>query len=89
MKGKVEDSLLKKVPEQISLLRLDTDWYESTKSEMEILFPRVAPGGLILLDDYFRWMGSRKAVDEYIAANNIRIFWSRIDDHSVMGVKQN
>ena len=89
VKGKVEDSLLKTVPEQISLLRLDTDWYESTKSEMNILFPRVSPGGLILLDDYYRWMGSRKAVDEYIAQNNIRIFWSRIDDHSVMGVKQN
>jgi O-methyltransferase len=89
VKGKVENSLLEKVPERISLLRLDTDWYESTKSEMEILFPLVSPGGLILLDDYYRWMGSRKAVDEYIAQNGIRIFWSRIDDHSVMGLKQN
>ena len=89
IQGKVEESLLKSVPQRIALLRLDTDWYESTKSEMEILFPLVAPGGLILLDDYFRWMGSRKAVDEYIAQNGIRIFWTRIDDHSVIGVKQN
>jgi hypothetical protein len=89
VQGKVEDSLLKRVPERIALLRLDTDWYESTKSEMETLFPLVASGGLILLDDYYRWMGSRKAVDEYIAQNGIRIFWSRIDDHSVLGVKQN
>lgn len=89
IQGKVEESLLKSVPQRIALLRLDTDWYESTKSEMEILFPLVAPGGLILLDDYFRWMGSRKAVDEYIAQKGIRIFWTRIDDHSVIGVKQN
>ena len=89
VQGKVEESLLKTVPERIALLRLDTDWYESTKSEMETLFPRVAPGGLILLDYNFRWMGSRKAVDEYIAQNGIRIFWTRIDDHSVIGVKQN
>jgi len=89
VKGMVEESLQKMVPERIALLRLDTDWYESTKAEMEILFPLVAPGGLILLDDYFRWLGSRKAVDEYISENRIRIFWSRIDDHSVIGVKQN
>ena len=88
VQGKVEESLLKMVPERIALLRLDTGWYESTKSEMETLFPRISPGGLILLDDYFRWKGSRKAVDDYIAQNGIRIFWSRIDDHSVIGVKQ-
>ena len=88
VRGKVEKTLQKMSPEKIALLRLDTDWYESTKSEMEKLFPRVAPGGLILLDDYYRWMGSRKAVDDYISQNGIRIFWSRIDDHSVIGVKQ-
>lgn len=88
VQGKVEQSLQRTVPERIALLRLDTDWYESTKAEMDALFPLVAPGGLILLDDYYRWMGSRKAVDDYISQNDIRIFWSRIDDHSVMGVKQ-
>lgn len=88
VKGRVEEALLRTVPDQIAMLRLDTDWYESTRAEMENLFPRVVPGGLILLDDYYRWMGSRKAVDEYIAQNGIRIYWSRIDDHSVIGVKQ-
>jgi len=58
VQGKVEESLLKTVSERIALLRLDADWYESTKSEMETLSPQVAPGALILLDDYFRWMGS-------------------------------
>lgn len=88
VKGKVQDTLPDRTPEQIAMLRLDTDWYESTKAEMENLFPRLQTGGLILIDDYYRWKGSRKAVDEYIAANNIRIFWSRIDENAVLGVKQ-
>ena len=55
---------------------------------MDVLFERLAEGGLIIIDDYYRWQGSRKAVDDYIHDNAIRIFWSRIDDHSVIGVKQ-
>ncbi|NKB22613.1 MAG: macrocin O-methyltransferase [Alphaproteobacteria bacterium] len=88
IKGKVQETLPTNTPEQIALLRLDTDWYESTKAEMEYLFPLLQPGGLILIDDYYRWKGSRKAVDEYTDANNIRIFWSRIDENAVLGVKQ-
>ena len=88
VKGKVQETLPGKTPVQIALLRLDTDWYESTKAEMEYLFPKLQTGGLILIDDYYRWKGSRKAVDEYVAANDIRIFWSRIDENAVLGVKQ-
>ncbi len=85
--GKVEDTLLQRRPESIAILRLDTDWYESTKVELEHLYPLVVSGGIILLDDYFRWQGHRKAVDEYVAANDLAIFWSRVDDHAVIGVK--
>jgi hypothetical protein len=53
------------VPNKIALLRLDTDWYESTKVELEILWPRLVPGGVLILDDYDHWVGARKAVDEY------------------------
>ena len=88
VQGKVEETLPEQGPESVALLRLDTDWYESTKAEMAILFPRLAVGGAVIIDDYFRWRGSRKAVDEYVAANDIRIFWSRIDEHSVIGIKQ-
>ncbi len=88
VKGKVQETLPDRMPEQIALLRLDTDWYESTKAEMEHLFPKLQTGGLILIDDYYRWKGSRKAVDEYVAANDIRVFWSRIDENAVLGVKQ-
>ena len=65
--GKVEDTLTveNNLPEKISILRLDTDWYESTKVELEVLFPRLQKGGVLIIDDYGRWAGSRKAVDEF------------------------
>jgi len=80
VKGKVEDTLLKdKQPEKIAILRLDTDWYESTKIELELLFPKVVKGGIVIIDDYGHWKGSKKAVDEYIKENNLTVFLSRID----------
>ena len=65
VKGDVCKTLNKKVPENISLLRLDTDFYESTKKELEVLYPRLVKGGVLLIDDYDSWQGARKAVDEY------------------------
>lgn len=65
--GAVEKSLLleKNLPKKISVLRLDTDWYASTKIELEILYPRLVQGGVLIIDDYGHWQGARKAVDEY------------------------
>ncbi|MGI8614328.1 MAG: TylF/MycF/NovP-related O-methyltransferase [Nocardioidaceae bacterium] len=65
--GMVERTLLEQVPEQIALLRLDTDWYESTRVEMEVLYDRLSPGGVLILDDYGHWAGARQAVDEFLA----------------------
>ena len=67
IEGKVENTLKinKNLPEKISILRLDTDWYESTKIELEILFPKLSNGGILIIDDYGQWKGSRKAVDEF------------------------
>lgn len=55
------------VPAAISVLRLDTDWYESTQRELEILYPRLTKGGSLLIDDFGFWEGARKAVEEYFA----------------------
>ncbi len=77
VRGPVEETLPEKAPEQIALLRLDTDWYESTLHEMKTLFPRLSPGGILIIDDYGDWQGARKAVDEYFA--NHAVFLSRID----------
>lgn len=80
IKGKVEDTLISKpLPKSISLLRLDTDWYESTKIELEVLFPLVSENGVLILDDYGHWQGAKKAVDEYFENNKISLLLNRID----------
>jgi hypothetical protein len=65
--GRVEDTLREpaNLPDRIALLRLDTDWYESTAVELEVLYPRLSPGGVLIIDDYGHWQGARRAVDEY------------------------
>ena len=65
--GKVEDTLPERAPERIALLRLDTDWYESTRHELEHLYDRLVPGGVLIIDDYGSWQGSKEATDEFIA----------------------
>ncbi len=87
IKGKVEDTLPEKSPKNISILRLDTDWYESTKHELVHLFPCLSKGGVIIIDDYGYWDGARKAVDEYFSQNNISILLNRIDYTGRIGIK--
>ncbi|CAM5496340.1 hypothetical protein AFEL58S_03543 [Afipia felis] len=65
VRGDVCETLRQTRPEQIAILRLDTDWYESTKVELELLYPRLAQGGVLIIDDYGHWEGARRAVDEY------------------------
>lgn len=65
--GPVEETIPDDAPEQIALLRLDTDWYASTKHELEHLYHRIAPGGVLVLDDYGDWEGARRATDEFLA----------------------
>ena len=79
VKGKVEETIPSTAPEQISLLRLDTDWYESTRHELECLYPRLVRGGVLILDDYGHWDGARKAVDEYFASIDRPLMLHRID----------
>ena len=68
VKGDVLETLeTNEKPPCISILRLDTDWYESTKKELEVLYPLVSPGGYIIVDDYYAWKGSRVATDEFLA----------------------
>lgn len=87
IKGKVEDTIPDQAPKAISLLRLDTDWYESTRHELIHLFPRLSPGGVIIIDDYGHWKGARKAVDNYFQENKIKILLNRIDYTGRIGVK--
>lgn len=87
VEGKVEQTIPSNAPAQISLLRLDTDWYESTRHEMEHLFPLLVPGGVIIIDDYGHWQGAKKAIDEYIKFNKVKILLNRIDYTGRIAVK--
>lgn len=88
VKGLVEDTIPSQSPTQdIALLRLDTDWYKSTKHEMDHLFPKLVPGGVLIIDDYGDWEGARKAVDEYLDHHNIRMLLTQVAG-SAIGVKE-
>ena len=86
IQGKVENTIPKFCPEKIALLRLDTDWYESTKHELEQLFPKLVKGGILIVDDYGFWKGSKKAVDEFFD-NKKNHFFHRIDDTGIIIIK--
>src|SRR4051794_7602227 len=77
IKGKVEETIPSTAPERIAVLRLDTDWYESTRHELEHLYPRLVPGGILIIDDYGSWQGSRDATAEYFSEPPEPIFMVR------------
>ncbi len=87
VKGKVEETLPGTMPEKISILRLDTDWYESTYHELVHLFPRLVPGGVLIVDDYGHWQGAKEAVDRYFSENKIHMLLGRVDYTGRMGIK--
>lgn len=87
VQGRVEETLPREAPDRIALLRLDTDWYESTKHELIHLYPRLVPGGVLIIDDYGHWEGARKAVDEYLAERQIPLLLCRIDYTARIAVK--
>jgi O-methyltransferase len=55
----------------IALLRLDADWYESTMTCLEVLYGRVVPGGLVIIDDYYTWDGCARAVHDFLSQRKI------------------
>ncbi len=89
IEGPVEETLRQRgvPPTSISFLRLDTDWYESTKVELQVLYPSVTNGGVLVIDDYGWWSGSKKATDEYFSDGKIRPLFHVIDETRRIGVK--
>ena len=86
IKGKVEDTIPAEIPDKIAVLRLDTDWYDSTVHELEHLFPRLADNGVLLIDDYGHWKGQKEAVDAYFA-DKFKPLLSRTDYSGRMMIK--
>jgi hypothetical protein len=87
VRGKVEETVPAQAPAEIALLRLDTDWYESTKHELNHLYPRLASGGVLIIDDYGHWQGSRQATDEFIEATPGFGLLTRIDYTGRLAIK--
>jgi O-methyltransferase len=77
--GMVEETIPARAPDEVALCRLDTDWYASTRHEMEHLWPRISAGGVLIVDDYGHFMGAKKAVDEYLAEHELELLLHRID----------
>jgi O-methyltransferase len=86
VEGKVEDTIPGVLPGSIAILRLDTDWYESTSHEMQHLMPLLVPKGVLIVDDYYRWTGNKDAVDEYLEQHGIPVLMNRVGN-SAIGVK--
>ena len=87
VRGAVEETVPAAAPEQLALLRLDTDWYESTRHELVHLYPRLSDGGILIVDDYGHWEGCRRAVDEYFASDADPILLNRIDYTGRIAIK--
>ncbi len=87
VEGMVEDTLPAIGPEQISLLRLDTDLYRSTYHELVHLYPRLAVGGILIVDDYGAFQGAKIATDQFIEENQLPLFLARIDVSVRLAVK--
>lgn len=87
VEGKVEDTIPNMLPSHISLLRLDTDWFESTYHELKYLFPLLSLGGVVIIDDYGHWAGAKEAVNKYFSENHISILLNRIDYAGRLGIK--
>jgi O-methyltransferase len=87
VKGLVENTIPQHAPEKIALLRLDTDFYSSTKHELVHMYPRLQRGGILIIDDYGALHGARVATDEYLTENKIAFLPTRIDEHVRIGVK--
>jgi hypothetical protein len=85
--GKVEDTIPSQVPAEIALLRLDTDWYDSTRHELEHLWGRLQTGGILIIDDYGHWQGARQAVDEFFVNHPSRPLLHRVDYTGRVAIK--
>ncbi len=86
VQGDVVETSQTTKPETISVLRLDTDWYESTAAELQQFYPRLSTGGVLIIDDYGAWAGSRKATDEYFSQVPAPML-KRIDKEVRLGIK--
>ncbi len=83
----VEETIPEILPEKVALLRLDTDWYESTLHELKHLYPRLSLNGVLIIDDYGHWAGSKKATDEYFQDTPILLTFADLEGTARIGIR--
>jgi len=86
--GDVMETLKDKtnIPEKIAILRLDTDWYESSKYELEQMYDNVVTGGVIIFDDYYHWDGQRRATDDFFIKMNVKYDFVNIGNNKTSAI---
>ena len=88
VKGMVENTVgTVQAMDKLALLRLDTDWYASTKASLQHLYPRLGGGGVLIIDDYGHCKGSQQAADEYLAISGEQILLTRVDYTCRLAIK--
>jgi O-methyltransferase len=87
VQGKVEETIPATIPQRIAILRLDTDWFESTYHNLVHLYPLLSVGGVLILDDYGAWKGASEATDQYFREIGKTLFLARIDDVARIAIK--
>jgi hypothetical protein len=90
VKGWFQDTLptSSKEIKKIAILRLDGDWYESTKVVLDWLYDAVVPGGYVIIDDYYYWDGCKKAVQDFIKEKGLSVTIRRQDMSGAYFIKQ-
>lgn len=69
--GWFDETIVREPIEEIVILHIDADWYQSVRTVLELLYPRVVPGGYVVLDDYGLWPGCERAVLDYFSEHQI------------------
>ena len=88
LKGFFKDTLPKAPIERLAILRIDADMYQSTTEALTYLYPKLSPGGYLIVDDYGAFEACKKAVHDYRKAQGITEEIQQIDWTGIFWQKQ-
>lgn len=86
-KGWFKDTFQMELPQKVSLLHIDSDWYESVLICLDTFYDRVVEGGVILLDDFGHWEGAREALFDFLERRHLRPVLERFGHAQLFWVK--
>ncbi len=86
-KGWFADTFRSPLPEVVSFLHIDADWYDSVKLSLETFYDRVSEGGIIVLDDFGHWEGCREAFYDFIQGRRLKPLLERFGHTQAFWIK--